>query len=65
MRNALRRVRWVGVSLVVMAPAALALTIGLPSWASGSAPESDPALERTRAQVKMLDDVKTARTGFY
>jgi hypothetical protein len=45
------------VSLVVMAPAALALTIGLPSWASGSAPESDPALERTRAQVKMLDDL--------
>ncbi len=57
MRKELRRVRWVGVSLLVMAPAALALTIGLPSWASGSAPESDPALERARAQVKMLDDL--------
>jgi hypothetical protein len=57
MKRQLRRVRWVVVSLGVMAAAALALTVGLPSWASGPAPESDPALERTRAQVKMLDDL--------
>jgi len=41
----------------VTAAAALALTLGSPSRSSGSAPDSDPALERTRAQAKMLDDL--------
>src|SRR4051794_24121908 len=53
----LRRIPWVVVSLGVIATSALALTVGLPSWASGSAPGSDSALERTRAQAKMLDDL--------
>ena len=52
-----RRGRWVVVSLGVMAAAAFALMVGRPSGAAGSTPESDPALERTRAQVKMLDDL--------
>src|SRR5262245_47341075 len=51
------RGRWVVVSLGVMAAAALASMVGWPSGASGSAPENDPALERTRVQAKMLDDL--------
>jgi hypothetical protein len=41
----------------VLAASALALSVGWPSRASGSAPETDRALERTRAQAKMLDDL--------
>lgn len=40
--------------------AALALLAPMAGWsafASDSAPEGDPALERTRAQAKMLDDL--------
>ncbi|MGO9464622.1 MAG: DUF3365 domain-containing protein [Isosphaeraceae bacterium] len=50
-------VRWAVVSLGMTAAAALALTIGSPSRTAGSAPDRDPALERTRAQAKMLDDL--------
>jgi hypothetical protein len=45
------------LSLAMMAAALLAVTIGSPSRTAGSPPESDPALERTRAQAKMLDDL--------
>ena len=57
MMKVLQRVRWVTVSLVVMVPASLALTVGLPTWAASSAPEPDPAMARARAQAKMLDDL--------
>jgi hypothetical protein len=59
MTNVLHRVRWVGVSLVVMATAALALIVVSPIWAVGPAPEPDPdpAMARARAQAKMLDDL--------
>jgi hypothetical protein len=57
MNRQTRRVRWLVVSLGVAAASALAWTLGLHSATSGSAPESDPALERTRAQAKMLDDL--------
>jgi hypothetical protein len=57
MKRQPRRVRWLVVSLGVAAASALALTLGLPSGTFGSAPENDPALERTRAQAKMLDDL--------
>ncbi len=57
MTKMLNRVRGVGLLLVLMVPAALALTIGLPTWAVGSAPEPDPAMAQARAQVKMLDDL--------
>jgi hypothetical protein len=40
-----------------MVTAALAFVVGLPTWASGSAPEPDPAMVRARAQAKMLDDL--------
>ena len=53
-----RRVRWVLASLGVIAASALASMAGTPSPGSAAAaPESDPALERTRAQAKMLDDL--------
>ena len=57
MKRQLRRVRWVVVPLGVAVAAAIAWTVSETSGASGSAPESDPALERTRAQARMLDDL--------
>jgi hypothetical protein len=57
MNRQLRRVRWVAVLLGVAATTAVAWPLGLRSGASGSAPENDLALERTRAQAKMLDDL--------
>jgi hypothetical protein len=57
MTKVLQRVRGVGLLLVLMVPAALALMVGLPTWAAGSAPEPDPAMARARAQAKMLDDL--------
>jgi hypothetical protein len=57
MKTHLRRVRWFMVSLAVPALAALVWTVGLPRGASGAPPENDPALERARAQTKMLDDL--------
>jgi hypothetical protein len=47
--------------MIVPLPVALLVafvwTLGLPRGRSGSAPEDDPALNRTRAQAKMLDDL--------
>ncbi len=57
MKKHARLVRWALVSVGVTAAAALALMIGSPPRTSGSAPESDPSLDRTRAQAKMLDDL--------
>jgi len=57
MKRRLRRIPWVVVSLGVFAASAFALAVGLPSRASDPEPESDPALQRTRAQAKMLDDL--------
>lgn len=57
MKRWLRRIPRVVVSLGVIAASAFALAVGLPSRASDPEPESDPALERTRAQAKMLDDL--------
>jgi hypothetical protein len=57
MKRRLRRTHQVVVTLGALAASVLALTAGLPSWASDPAPKSDPALERTRAQAKMLDDL--------
>ena len=48
---------WVVVYFGLVAAAALALTVGSPPGVSGSPPESDPALQRTRDQAKMLDDL--------
>jgi hypothetical protein len=57
MKRRLRCIHQVVVTLGALAASVLALTAGLPSWAYDPAPESDPALERTRAQAKMLDDL--------
>ena len=57
MMRHLRRVRWIAIPLGVTAAAAIVWTFGLSSGASGSSPESDAALERTRAQARMLDDL--------
>jgi hypothetical protein len=57
MTKVLHGLRWIGVSLGVMVTAALALMVGLPTWAAGSAPEADPPMARARAQAKMLDDL--------
>jgi hypothetical protein len=57
MNRHLRRVRCFMVPLAVAALVALVWTLGLPRGASGSPPEDDPSLKRTRAQAKMLDDL--------
>jgi hypothetical protein len=57
MKTHLRHLRWVVAPLAVAALVALVWTLGLPRGASGSAPDDDRALERTRAQAKMLDDL--------
>jgi hypothetical protein len=51
------RTRRVVLAFGWAAVAALALAARLPAGASGPEPEADPALERTRAQAKMLDDL--------
>ena len=56
MKRQLRRVRWVVVPLGVAVAAAIAWTVSETSGASGSAQRA-PALERTRAQARMLDDL--------
>jgi hypothetical protein len=51
-----RHIRWVLASLGVMALSALASMAGTPAQGPAAA-EGDLALERTRAQAKMLDDL--------
>ncbi|MFO0890960.1 MAG: DUF3365 domain-containing protein [Isosphaeraceae bacterium] len=51
------RLRRVFASLGVLSACTLALLAGEPPGASGPPPKGDPALERTRAQARMLDDL--------
>jgi hypothetical protein len=57
MKRQRRDFHGVVVTLGALAACVLALATGSSSWASDPAPKSDPALERTREQAKMLDDL--------
>jgi hypothetical protein len=57
MKMHLRPVRWFVVPLAVTALVAVVWAVGTPRRASGAPPAEDHALQRTRDQVKMLDDL--------
>jgi hypothetical protein len=52
-----RRVLWVLVTMGGLVGFGITAMSGLSAGAAGDAPGGDPALDRTRAQAKMLDDL--------